>query len=179
MGDWDPVIEQYAAIREHFGNAPAGFLRLVWAAAEFVFAARGETAKAEELRVVQLGTPMRLGFRALGLLAEGRLDEAFAQVPSALFGDGVSFGMIVEGELMRAAGRWDELVAHCAAIRARADRIAWQSGRPAADRLESAVAFVRGDPAPQPCWPSGRWPGSRRSARSGRPRSRGSTWPDR
>ena len=50
-------------------------------------------------------------------------------------------------ELLRAAGRWDELAAACAGIRERAARIDWLAGPPLADRGEAAIALAHGDAA--------------------------------
>ena len=146
MGDWDAVIDQYHVITARW-DQPPGFLRMVYAVAESVFAMRGDREAAERIREVQFGTIGRLAFRARGLLAEGRIDEALAQIPQSLHPDGICFGMQVEAELLRAAERWDDLAAHCRSVRERSQRIGWVLGPAVADRAEAALAMVGGDAA--------------------------------
>ena len=147
LGDWDAALDEGQRIRERFGDSPPGFLRVAWGVAEYVLSSRGLLAEAEELRGLRMATPMRLAFRALGLAAEGRLDEAWEQFPQARLTIGVAFELQARARLLQMAGRWDELAALCTVIRERSERIDWLIGPAAAARAEAAVAMAGGDPA--------------------------------
>jgi hypothetical protein len=147
LGDWDAALEEGRQIRERFGDTPPGFLRVAWGVTEYVLASRGLLAEVGELRTLQMATPMRLSFRALGLAAEGRLDEAWAQFPLARLTIGVAFELQAKARLLEMASRWDELAELCAVIRQRSERIDWRIGPPVADRGEAAIALAHGDAA--------------------------------
>jgi class 3 adenylate cyclase/tetratricopeptide (TPR) repeat protein len=147
LGDWDAVLEEGERIRERFGDSPPGFLRVAWALMEFVLASRGRFAEAAALRPVHLRTRMRLAYRALGLAAEGRLDEAWAQFAEARLTFGVAFELLAKARLLQMAARWPELAELCDAIRERSARTDWRIGPAAADRGEAAVALAAGDGA--------------------------------
>jgi hypothetical protein len=53
--------------------------------------------------------------------------------------------MLAEAELLRQAGRWEDVLQACRGIRERAGRIDWLAGPAMADRLESGRAFAAGD----------------------------------
>ncbi|HET6849970.1 MAG TPA: adenylate/guanylate cyclase domain-containing protein [Gaiellales bacterium] len=146
LGDWDAVVDEHRSAAARW-EQPPGFLRLLWATTEYVYAARGDIDAASRLREVTYGAMNRLAFRALGLLAEGRLDEAFAQLDRMRQPDGLGFALQARAELLRAARRWDDLAAHIQTIRDRSARIGWLIGPPAADRAEAAIAMAREDPA--------------------------------
>ena len=109
LGDWDAALEEGQRIRERFGDNPPGFLRVAWGVTEYVLSSRGQFADAAPLRDLQMATPMRLAFRALGLAAEGRLDEAWEQFPLALLTIGVAFELQAKARLLqwrRAGTSW-------------------------------------------------------------------------
>jgi hypothetical protein len=59
---------------------------------------------------------MRQGYRALGLCAEGRVEEAYVLVKGPhRAAEGLSFVMMAEARVLHALGRPEELLAHCAA----------------------------------------------------------------
>jgi tetratricopeptide (TPR) repeat protein len=143
LGDWDALVSHYRTIAARW-TEPPGFLRMLYAAAEFVLAARGDHDAAEHIRRMPYRTVGRLGYRALGLLAEGRTDEALAYIRQPAQADGVCFALLAEAEVLRAAQRWDELAAHVRRIRERSARTGWVIGPAAADRAEAAIAAARG-----------------------------------
>jgi len=147
LGDWDAALEEGRRIRERFGDSPPGFLRIAWGVTEYVLASRGRFAEVAPLRDLQMATPMRLAFRALGLAAEGRLDEAWEQFPRARLTIGVAFELQAKARLLQTAARWDELAELCAVIRERSQRIDWRIGPPLADRGEAAIALAHGHAA--------------------------------
>ena len=147
LGDWDAALEEGRQIRERFGDSPPGFLRIAWGVTEYVLSSRGRFAEVAPLRDLQMATPMRLAFRALGLAAEGRLDEAWEQFPRARLTIGVAFELQAKARLLQTAARWDELAELCAVIRERSQRIDWRIGPPLADRGEAAIALAHGDAA--------------------------------
>ncbi len=146
MGDWDAVIAEYRAITNRFGQTPPGFLRVVSAGAEYVLCSRGRFAEAEPIRELLMRTPMRLSFRALGMLVEGvPVNDALDLLSSGIVGDGVSLEWMARGRLLLAARRWDDLAAHSEATRTRGERIGWVVATPTADRWDGALAMESGD----------------------------------
>ena len=180
LGDWDAALEEGQRIRERFGDNPPGFLRVARGVTEYVLSSRGQFADAAPLRDLQMATPMRLAFRALGLAAEGRLDEAWEQFPLARLTIGVAFELQAKARLLQMAARWDELAELCAVDpRAIASGSTGGSGRrwPTAARRRSPWQTARRRARRSSCAapPTGTPP----PARSGRPRCHGSTWPRR
>ena len=147
LGDWDAALEEGQRIRERFGDSPPGFLRVAWGVTEYVLSSRGQFAEVAPLRDLQMATPMRLAFRALGLAAEGRLDEAWEQFPLARLTIGVAFELQAKARLLQMAGTLGRagraVRRHPRAIGAHrlADRAA------AAARGEAAIAMANGDAA--------------------------------
>jgi class 3 adenylate cyclase len=146
LGDWDAALDEGNRIRERFGDSPPGFLRVAWAVTEYLLASRGQFAEAESLRSLRMGTPMRLSYRALGLAAEGRMDEAWAQFPLAVNAIGVAFEQLARARLLQMSALYPELAAASARIRERAERIGgWVPGLATADRADAAIALAGGD----------------------------------
>jgi hypothetical protein len=146
LGDWDAALDEGNRIRERFGDSPPGFLRVAWAVTEYLLASRGQFAEAESLRSLRMGTPMRLSYRALGLAAEGRMDEAWAQFPLAVNAIGVAFEQLARARLLQMSALYPELAAASARIRERAERIGgWVPGLATADRADAAIDLAGGD----------------------------------
>ena len=146
LGDWDAVVTAGRDVLDRHGPLPPGFLRILTAAAEYVHAARGDTEAVAVYRAIEMGTPTRLSFRALGLCADGRVEEALTivQLPFRP-AEGRSFQMTARAQVLHAAGQDEEAVRACAAIRERAVRIGWPAGPAAADRIEAEIALTAGD----------------------------------
>jgi len=141
LGDWYAVVAACRDVVDRHGPEPPGFLRLVCSAAEFVVASRGGGDDLELLRGIELKAPMRIAFRALGLRAEGRAEEALELVSGwHRPAEGLSFLLMAEAQLLQTLGRWPELASYCADMRERAVRIGWEAGPAMADRLEAAAA---------------------------------------
>ena len=146
LGDWDAAVDACREVIERHGPVPPGFLRALCSVAEYVHAARGGGAELEVLRGIEYNAAMRQGYRALGLSAEGRSEEAYVLVQGPHRpAEGLSFVMMAEARVIHALGRREELLAHCAAIRERADRIGWTAGPAMADRLEAELVLADGD----------------------------------
>ena len=146
LGDWDAAVDACREVIERHGPVPPGFLRALCSVAEYVHAARGGGAELEVLRGIEYNAAMRQGYRALGLSAEGRAEEAYVLVQGPHRpAEGLSFVMMAEARVLHALGRREELLAHCAAIRERADRIDWTAGPAMADRLEAELVLADGD----------------------------------
>jgi class 3 adenylate cyclase/tetratricopeptide (TPR) repeat protein len=145
LGDWDAAVDACREVIARYGPVPPGFLRALCSVAEYVHAARGGGAELEVLRAIEYNAAMRRGYRALGLCAEGRANEAFVLVQGPHRpAEGLSFQMMAEARVLHALGRRDELLDRCTAIRERARRIDWAAGPAMADRLEAELLLAGG-----------------------------------
>ena len=147
LGDWDAVLEHHRTIAERYGDSPPGFLRVLWAAAEYVLAARGDRAAAQAMRECSWARRCGSATAALGLAAEGRMAEALDQQGKALQSDRPQ---LRDGGRRAAAARGRPLGRAGRSLRryprtGRPHRLAgWAA---AADRGEAAIALAHGDAA--------------------------------
>ncbi|MGH3075188.1 MAG: ATP-binding protein, partial [Gaiellales bacterium] len=105
LGDWDAAVDACREVIERHGPVPPGFLRALCSVAEYVHAARGGDAELEVLRAIEYNAAMRRGYRALGLCAEGRAEEAYPLVQGPHRpAEGLSFAMMAEARVLHALG---------------------------------------------------------------------------